>query len=276
MYEMLLCGLDDQLACEAEYFWDRNWRIHTIPDPARCAAWQRDIDRDRICQVLVLVMVEAWNYYRDTEQPMRRTEQGPKWAETWSWIPFDEIFDQFPLLAKIYFFLPWKKFAMVDTPCTAEHLYRRSHVFIHNFYQHWMKMHSLVYFHQEDSLLSSLCRLYELGVLAAAELEMGYFWEMELRYFLMRWGGKRVEEFPDPRGRWEFMERRDPEVWRELQGVVAEMGRMEIREGRGLGMLPSWVSVVEETRGEEMRGEELRAGSPSLSDGGASETTLVS
>lgn len=275
MYEMLLCGLNDQLACEAEYFWQRKWRISTIPDPATCAGWERDLDRDRICQVIVLVLIEAWNYYRATEHSERRREEIPKWAQPGSWIPFDELFDRFPGLEKVYFFLPWKRFAMIDTPCTPEHLYRRSEVFIRNFYQHMPKMHSILYFHQHDSLLSSLCRLYELRVLASADLEMGYFCEMEWRYFLMRWGGKKVEEFPDPRGRWKNMERTDPEVWRELQGLVAELGMLEIRDERGLGMLPSWISVVEEARGEDMTDEEERAGSPPLSEAGASETTLV-
>src|SRR5579859_4311016 len=45
MYEMLLCGLNDQLACEAEYFWRRKWRISAIPDPATCTGWERDLDR---------------------------------------------------------------------------------------------------------------------------------------------------------------------------------------------------------------------------------------
>ena len=49
MYELLLCGLDEQLALEAQYFWNRKWKVGKVPDPTKYG-WEKDLERDRICQ----------------------------------------------------------------------------------------------------------------------------------------------------------------------------------------------------------------------------------
>src|SRR5271169_578396 len=65
MYELVLCGLDDELASEAEYFWNRKWKVNGISDPRRYG-WELDLERDRICQAIVMALVDSFNYHAVT------------------------------------------------------------------------------------------------------------------------------------------------------------------------------------------------------------------
>jgi hypothetical protein len=131
-------------------------------------------------------------------------------------------------------------------------------------------------FLRQDTLLSSFCRLYELKFLALVVPEMQQVRDWELGYLLQRWRGVSVCEFPDPRTRWETEFDWQKEVWRELVELVRELGRLEVSEGRGLGVLPEWASNVDEEEGGEAVETMAEGGeAQSASDGYTSETTLV-
>ena len=163
MYELLLCGFNEQLALEAEYFWKRKWRVSKIPNPVDCA-WELDLERERVCQALTVILVDAFNYHISSDDLSRTKHKISRWAEG-SNSDVAELHERYPDLGKLYFFLPWRYFQFIHPPCPEVIIsFHTTH--IENFYKHHERMLSMPLFRSMDTSLSSVCRLYELGVLA--------------------------------------------------------------------------------------------------------------
>lgn len=82
-----------------------------------------------------------------------------------------------------------------------------------------------------------------------------------------------MADFPDPRSRWGENEFKwEKEMWREFVVLVTELAGLEVREGRGLGLLPRWACSEED---QDERTIVRQVGGPQRSDGRESDTTFV-
>lgn len=245
MYELLLCGFDEQLGLEVEYFWNRKWKVGKIPDP-REYGWDRDLGRDRIFQAIAITLLDSFNYRVCTGDETRSMDKIPKWA-TPLFDKFnepDELYRHYPGLGKLYFFLPWRHFSFVHPPCYSRIVISHKEYFTSK-YKHYTRIMSLPLFVSRDTPLSSLCRLYELRALATCVPEMKAHCRMELNYLLKRkdWQNIWVQQFPDPRLRWEKLDIREPDSFGELVELVKFLVKVE-KELRGRpGNLPSWTKT---------------------------------
>jgi len=249
MYELLLCGLDDELALEAEYFWTRKWGIREIPDPTRYG-WEQDLERDRICQAIVVTLADSFNYHLATSGvgTSRKSERIPKWARNEKLMGPVGLCQHYPSLGRLYFFLPWKRLWFVHPPCDSRVIdYTWS--FFANIYQHHSRLTSLPLFKSKDTYLASFCRLYELNSLYDGLLKSGIMNSRDLehfeaayydeeRYFFAR--PERVAEIPDPRERWYRVEIREPDTFKELVEFARKLGKMEAERLGGIPVLPRW------------------------------------
>jgi hypothetical protein len=209
MYEMLLCRMNESLAAEAEYFWTRHWQTRTIPNPSDHGC-ERDLDRDRLCEIIVICLVEPFNSRIPRSSETRRPciwpaaiqQELPQWAQSLDTqsLAFKEVYHRFPGLAKLFFFLPSKSLLMLHPPSNPSVIYSRHDVFRSN-YLFLPRLHSFPMFRRQDTLLSSFCRVYEIRVLMRLVPEMQDVYDLEERYFWNRWSGTSVHEVPDPRTR---------------------------------------------------------------------------
>jgi hypothetical protein len=96
----------------------------------------------------------------------------------------------------------------------------------------------------KDTFLSSVCRLYELSVLASCVPEMQDTYMKELDYFLGHpvWRELWVSQIPDPRQRWMNLDIREPEVFKALVELVKNLANVEAEKCGGMGTLPLWAS----------------------------------
>ena len=246
MYELVLCGLDDELAREAEYFWNRKWKVTRIPDPTRYG-WEVDLERGRICQAIVTTLVDSFNYYVPTSG--RRTCQRiPKWARTEKEMEPVEFCQHYPSLGRLYFFLPWKRLWFVHPPCDSRVIdYKLS--FFQNIYQHHSKLMSLPLFKSKDTHLASFCRLYELNSLYECLSHFELMNEETLEHFLTAYYDEkqyffgrpeRVASLPDPRERWYRVEIREAETFNEMVEFVRKLAEMEAGKLGREPVLPPW------------------------------------
>jgi len=240
MYEMLLCGLGKQLAQEADYFASQKWRVENIPDPTR-VGWEHDLERQRICQAVAIVLVDAFNH-QDISGESRggvRLHSVPKWAQALlQHVKINDLFCSYPDLGHLYFYLPWRQLSFLHpprSPCTIIHYARQ----LAGDYWHRNKLMSLPIFSEKDDILSSLCRAYELSVLANVVLEIADVYNEEINYLLKRLSSFDLADFPDPRTRWRKMDVTERDAFRGLVQffkIIAE--QMDPVKGK---RLPSWV-----------------------------------
>jgi hypothetical protein len=223
MYELLLCGLDEQLGLEAEYFWNRKWRVSKIPDPKNYG-WEQDLERDRIFQALAIVLVDSFNYRVVSGDSNRKTDMVPKWARSLleAIDEPDELHQYYPGLGKLYFYFPWRHLSFIHPPCSPQ-VIGKNLTHFWNVYKYHQKTMSLPLFTAKDTPLSSLCRIYELSVLVNHFPEVKDTYERELIYFFEKssWQGISAQSLLDPRGRWERMDKREPQVYPELIRIVS-------------------------------------------------------
>ena len=237
---MLLCGLGKQVAQEARYFVSQKWRVMDIPDPTQ-VGWEHDLERHRICQAVAIVLVDAFNHQIFSGESMGGVglHSVPKWAQPLlEHIEIEDLFCSYPDLGHLYFYLPWRQLSFVHPPrgpCTIMHYARQ----IAGDYWHRNKLMSLPLFSEKDDVLTSLCRAYELSVLRRIVSEMGDVYDEEIHY-LMKWlASFCLEDFPDPRTRWQKMDVMEPEAFHGLvQFVKIIAEQMDPRKEK---RLPSWV-----------------------------------
>ena len=111
---------------------------------------------------------------------------------------------------------------MLHPPSSPSVIYSR-HDALRSNYLFLPRLHSFPLFRQQDTLLSSFCRIYEIRVLMRLVPEMQDVYESEERYFWNRWNGTFVHEVPDPRTRWEGdVVWEVGEMWAELVELVRE------------------------------------------------------
>ena len=234
---MLLCGLGDQLAQEAEYFASQKWRVKDIPDATR-VGWEHDLERQRICQAVAVVLVDAFNHQSISGESSGgvRLHSVPKWAEPLlEHVKIKDLFSSYPDLGHLYFYLPWRQLSFIHpprSPCTIIHYARQ----LAGDYWHRNKLISLPIFSEKDDILSSLCRAYELSVLAYFVPEMADVYNHEMDYLMKRLASSDLEGFPDPRTRWRKMDVTEREAFRGLVQFVKI-----IAEQMDPVRLPSWV-----------------------------------
>jgi len=246
MYELLLCGLDEQLALETEYFWNRKWQIAKIPDPANYG-WEKDLERDRICQALVMVLVDSFNYRVSVDGSERSMDKFPKWALSL----FDhidgpeELHQLYPGLGKLFFYLPWKHLSCIHPPCSRRIIINYNTYFA-NIYKHYGRTMSLPSFASNDTPLSSLCRIYELSILQTCVPGARDTYSKEMTYFFeeAEWKGMGVYHIPDPRRRWEHMDIREPDVFGRLVELVRSLAQVEKDSYKGSGISPPWARNI--------------------------------
>jgi len=247
MYELVLCGLDDELGLEAEYFWNRKWSINQIPDPTRYG-WEQDLERDRICQAIVVTLADSFNYHVATSGTSRNHERIPKWARNEKLVEPVHLCQYYPSLGRLYFFLPFKRLWFVHPPCDSRVIdYTWS--FFANIYQHHSKLMSLPLFRSKDTYIASFCRLYELDSLYDCLSQSKFMDSPELEYFLGAYYDEeqyffarpeRVAEIPDPRARWYRVEIREPDTFKEMVKFARKMAKMEAERLGGIPVLPRW------------------------------------
>ena len=249
MYELVLCGLDEELALEAEYFWNRKWRVNKIPDPTHYG-WEQDLERDRICQAIVLILAQSFNYHIATSgvKNSRKCARLPKWARNENFMESVDLCQHYLSLGRLYFFLPWKRLWFVHPPCDSR-VVNWAWSFFANIYRHHPKLLSLPLFRSKDTYLASFCRFYELDSLCNCLAEsrvtgMHQFeellaaYEKEKEYFFAR--SERIAEIPDPRERWHRVEIREPDTFKELVEFARQLGKMETERHGGITLLPRW------------------------------------
>ena len=233
MYELLLCELHEQLALEAEYFWQRNWKVSRIPDPKTCR-WEQDLERDRIFQALALVLVDSFNYRVSIQDCARPMDKLPAWA-----IPLldyisgpDELHQCYPGIGMLYFFLPWQRLSFCYPPCYSGIIASDTQYFI-NIYKHHPRLLSLPFFLQRDTMLSSICRIHALSVLAQCVPEMEESYHREIYYFFEHYDWRKLllDGLIDPRLRWKKMEFEHPEAFAELTAMIKGLREFDIFEG---------------------------------------------
>ena len=246
MYELVLCGLDDELALEAEYFWTRKWKVNRISDPTH-SGWELDLERDRICQAIVAILVDSFNCHADISG-RRPCQRIPKWAKSEKRMEPVELCQHYPSLGRLYFFLPWKRLWFVRPPCDFRVIEYKWSYFV-NWYQHHSKLTSLPLFKLKDTHLASFCRLYELNslydCLSQSELldqdELENFltaYYDEKQYFFAR--PERVASIPDPRKRWYRVEIREPDTFKEMVEFARTLAKMEAGRHGGVPVFPLW------------------------------------
>ena len=252
MYELLLCGLNEQLAMEAEYFWNRKWKVCNIPDPTKYG-WEHDLERHRICQALAIILVDSFNNRVNMKDVNRCMNKVPKWAESLfdNIDGLEELHQHYPGLGKLYFYLPWRHFSFIHPPCSRQIISDNSTHFWNIFKYHQSTM-SLPLFTSKDTRLSSLCRLYELSVLTTCVPEVRDAYEKEMDYFFKnpKWRGVEMKNLTDPRERWQKMDIREPEVFPELVELVKSLTEIEKLMYHGSGTLPRWMTKVVSDKAE--------------------------
>jgi hypothetical protein len=250
MYELLLCGLEEELALETEYFWNRKWKIAKIPDPTNYG-WEKDLERDRICQALVLILVDSFNYRVAVDGFERSMDKIPKWGLSL----FDhidgpeELHQLYPGLGKLFFGLPWKHLSCIHPPCSHRIIINYSAYFA-NIYKHYLRTMSLPLFTSNDTQLSSLCRIYELSIIQTCGAKDFYSKEMTYFFEEAEWKGMGVRHIPDPRQRWVHMDIREPDVFGRLVELVKSLARVEKEVYKGSGIAPPWARNISQCRNE--------------------------
>src|SRR5271170_8075689 len=249
MYELLLCGLDDELALEAEYFWTRKWAVNQIPDPTRYG-WEQDLERDRICQAIVATLSDSFNYRLATSglKTSPKHQRIPQWARNEKLVEPAHLCQHYPSLGRLYFFLPWKRLWFVHPPCDSR-VIEYTWSFFANIYQHHSKLRSLPLFRSKDTYLASFCRLYELDSLYDCLSQSNFMDNTRLEYFLGAYYDEeqyffacpeRVAEIPDPRARWYRVEIREPDTFKEMVEFARKLAKMEAERLGGIPVLPHW------------------------------------
>jgi len=244
MYELLLCGSDEQLALEAEYFWHRKWRIAKLSDPIHRGA-EQDFERERVCESLAVVLVDAFNYHIATSNIDRPQHKTPRWA-VGNNSSVAELHERYPTLGNIYSFLPWRHFSFIHPPSSPGSIIFHKDHFV-NFYQHHEQILSLRLFRSMDSPWASMSRLYELFTLANTQVfDMRDAYDRELEYFFMQsgWRDLWLCQLSDPRSRWRNVDVREPVVFPGIIELVKTLVDMEKYRFDGPGKLPSWPEIV--------------------------------
>jgi hypothetical protein len=239
MYEMLLCGLGNELGQEAEYFLSQKWRVKDISDPIR-VGWEHDLERERILQALAIVLVDVFNYQIRSGESSGAVilHSIPTWAQPLlEHTEIDDLYRCYPSLGYLFFYLPWRQLSFIYPPRSLFTIIEYAQKLVRD-YRHRDKLMSLPLFAEKDEMVTSLCRAYELSVVMRVMPEMAEVFDDEMEYLTNQFGHAGLKSILDPRTRWDSMDVKEPEAFRNLVQFIKMIAQMEAVKGQSL---PSWV-----------------------------------